>query len=205
MPPRSHAVEVIRVAHGVAAPAAGDRVAPEEPLEIRVAGDTLALTMRTPGDDRELALGFLFAEGFIASIDDVSGVAHCGRADDPAYGNTLEVTAAPGVYIDVDARSPARRGTLTTAACGVCGRRTLDDLVSDHVRSGGTAVVVSHDVTRMAHVCDHVVLLRDGRVHADGPRDEVLTQQKLSEAFDADVQVTGTGEALAVRIPDAPA
>ena len=130
MPPRSHAVEVIRVADGLAAPAARDLVAPEEPLEIRVAGEPIALTMRTPGDDRELALGFLFAEGFITSIDDVSAVAHCGRADDPAYGNTLEITAAPGVYIDVDARSPARRGTLTTAACGVCGRRTLDDLLA---------------------------------------------------------------------------
>ncbi len=102
-------------------------------------------------------------------------------------------------------RSPLLLLDEADADLDLVGRRTLDDLVSDHVRSGGTAVVVSHDVTRMAHVCDHVVLLRDGRVHADGPRGEVLTQQKLSEAFDADVQVTGTGEALAVRIPDAPA
>lgn len=143
MPPRSHAVEVIRVADGLAAPAARDLVAPEEPLEIRVAGETLALTMRTPGDDRELALGFLFAEGFITSIDDVSGVAHCGRADDPAYGNTLEITAAPGVYIDVDARSPARRGTLTTAACGVCGRRTLDDLLAARAPVAAGATVAA--------------------------------------------------------------
>src|SRR5687767_4059167 len=57
-----------------------DDVAIEEPLEIRVAGDPLAITMRTPGDDRELTLGFLYAEGVIASIEDVGSVAHCGRA-----------------------------------------------------------------------------------------------------------------------------
>ncbi|MCX6431450.1 MAG: ABC transporter ATP-binding protein, partial [Actinobacteria bacterium] len=102
-------------------------------------------------------------------------------------------------------RSPLLLLDEADADLDLVGRRTLDDLVSDHVRSGGTAVVVSHDVTRMAHVCDHAVLLSDGRVHADGPRDEVLTQHQLSAAFDADVRVTGTGETVAVRIPNAPA
>ncbi len=130
MPSRTHHPEVVRVVDGVAAARERDAVAAEEPLEIRVAGDTLAVTMRTPGDDRELALGFLFAEGFITSADDVSSIAHCGRPGEPGWGNTLEVTAAPGVVIDVDARAPARRGTLTTSACGVCGRRTVDDLLA---------------------------------------------------------------------------
>lgn len=130
MAKRSHPVEVVRVTAGLAAPLARDVVAVEEPLEIRVAGETFAVTMRTPGDDRELAIGLLFSEGLIASVDDLSAIAHCARADDLAQGNVLEVTPAPGVFIDLDARAPSRRGTLTTSACGVCGRRTVDDLLA---------------------------------------------------------------------------
>ena len=59
-----------------------DDVAVEEPLEIRVAGDPVSITMRTPGADRELALGFLFAEGVITSVDDVGSVAHCGKPNE---------------------------------------------------------------------------------------------------------------------------
>jgi iron complex transport system ATP-binding protein len=81
------------------------------------------------------------------------------------------------------------------------GRRTLDELVTGHVRSGGTAVVVSHDLTRMAHVCGHVVLMRAGRVHAAGPRADLLTQELLSEAYDADVRVIGVGNEMSIRIP----
>jgi FdhD protein len=107
-----------------------DTVIVEEPLEIRIAGDTLAVTMRTPGHDRELALGFLVSEGIVRSIDDVGSVAHCGRTGDEGRFNTIDVTPAPGVALDIDKTSAARRGTLTTAACGVCGRLSIDDLLA---------------------------------------------------------------------------
>src|SRR5262245_20997217 len=97
-------------------------VASEEPLEIRVAGDALALTMRTPGDDRFLALGFLFAEGIISSLSDVGSVFHCGRSDEPRYGNAIEVTPGPGVHLDGAMLSRTRRVGITVSACGVCGR-----------------------------------------------------------------------------------
>jgi FdhD protein len=106
-----------------------DAVVVEEPLEIRIAGDTVAITMRTPGNDRELVLGFLWAEGIIHHAGDVSAIAHCGRPDDEGYGNTVEVTLAPGVKFDPDA-TPTRRGTISTSACGVCGRRTIDDMLA---------------------------------------------------------------------------
>jgi FdhD protein len=101
----------------------------EEPLEIRVAGDAVALTMRTPGDDRQLALGFLFAEGVIASLADVGSVYHCGRSDDPRYGNAIEVVPGPGARLDFDALSRTRRVGVTQSACGVCGRDGIDDLL----------------------------------------------------------------------------
>ncbi|MDQ3263223.1 MAG: formate dehydrogenase accessory sulfurtransferase FdhD [Myxococcota bacterium] len=106
-----------------------DPVVVEEPLEIRVHGDTVAITMRTPGNDRELAAGFLFAEGVIASSDDIGSVRHCGRPGDEGFGNTLEFTPASGVSFDPDRLQLSRRGTLTSSACGVCGRTSIEDLV----------------------------------------------------------------------------
>lgn len=107
-----------------------DLVAVEEPLEIRVAGETFAVTMRTPGHDEELALGFLFGEGLVTSRRDVGKIAHCGSVEDTGRENTLDVTAAPGTAFDVERVGGLRRGTLTTASCGVCGRRSIDDLLA---------------------------------------------------------------------------
>jgi FdhD protein len=121
--------EVRRISAGALQGASEDDVVLEEPLEIRAAGETLAVTMRTPGHDRELAVGFLYAEGVIASRDDISRVAHCGRPDQEGFGNTIDVAPAAGAEFDVDRVSLTRRGTLTTAACGVCGRRSVQDVI----------------------------------------------------------------------------
>jgi FdhD protein len=107
-----------------------DELAVEEPLEIRVDGETLAVTMRTPGHDEELALGLLLAEGIVSSLEQVGSVARCGQLNAPGYGNAIEVRSAPGRPLDLEARDSARRGTLTTSACGVCGRQSIDDLVA---------------------------------------------------------------------------
>jgi FdhD protein len=114
---------------GDAGESAEDDVAVEAPLEIRLGGETLAITMRTPGDDRELALGFLLAEGVIASLADVGGAAHCGRPGDEGYGHTLDVQPGPGAALDAAEHPSLRRGTLTTSACGVCGRKSIEDLL----------------------------------------------------------------------------
>lgn len=129
------AVQVTRVDPGAAdaREVRDDQVVVEEPLAIRIAGEALSVTMRTPGADAELVLGFLWAEGIIRSRDDVSSIAHCGRPGDAERRNTVEVTLAPGVRTpldDVDAPLFARRGSITTSACGVCGRRSIDDLLA---------------------------------------------------------------------------
>ncbi len=126
--PGARTVDVTRAGPGGRA-AAEDGVAVEEPLEIRVAGETLAITMRTPGHDRELALGFLLAEGVIAALDDVGSVAHCGRTGDAARFNAIDVIPAPGARLALPGER-VRRGTLSTSACGVCGRQTIDDLLA---------------------------------------------------------------------------
>lgn len=106
------------------------QIAIEEPLEIRVAGETVAITMRTPGNDHELVLGFLLAEGLVERARDLGRVFHCGRPGEEGYGNVMDATAAPGVSLDVERLGLSRRGTLTTSACGVCGRRSIDDLLA---------------------------------------------------------------------------
>jgi FdhD protein len=91
-----------------------DVVAIEEPLEIRVDGAPLAVTMRTPGDDEELALGFLYGEGLI------DGPRPAGLTDDLA-NNIVDVT---GPLI----RDPGARSFYTTSSCGVCGKGALEEV-----------------------------------------------------------------------------
>ena len=101
-----------------------DAIAVERPMEIRVDGRALAVTLRTPGHDRELALGFLAGEGVIASAAGVAGVreteADCSDAPD-----LVEVTLAPGTVVDW---TRLERHFAATAACGLCGRAHLDAL-----------------------------------------------------------------------------
>ncbi|MDH5492521.1 MAG: formate dehydrogenase accessory sulfurtransferase FdhD [Myxococcales bacterium] len=107
-----------------------DALVREEPLEIRVAGEVVAVTMRTPGDDHELALGFLFAEGLILRAGEVGKIAHCGSPLEEGWGNVIDVLPAPGRTLDGGLLERSLRGTWTSSACGVCGRRSIDDLLA---------------------------------------------------------------------------
>ncbi len=104
-----------------------DAIAVEEPLEIRVHGSALAVTMRTPGHDVELAAGFLVSEGVISRGDDFARAIHCGGpgtggADGNTY-NVLDLTLAPGVPLP----SPdIARNFYTTSSCGVCGTASIE-------------------------------------------------------------------------------
>ena len=97
----------------------------EEPLEIRVNGAAVTVTMRTPGSDIELAQGFLLTEGVIAGRDDVLTIRYCGGKDGSGRNtyNVLDVTLAAGVPMpDLD----VTRNFYTTSSCGVCGKASLD-------------------------------------------------------------------------------
>jgi FdhD protein len=107
-----------------------DAVAVEEPLEIRVDGEPVATTMRTPGADADLALGLLFAEGILAGAADVSVVTHCGRPGEEGYGNVIDVRSAAGLHLDPERILEGSRFVRATSACGVCGRRAIDGLLA---------------------------------------------------------------------------
>jgi FdhD protein len=108
---------------------APDLILCEEPLEIRALGEPLVTTMRTPGDDHKLAVGFLFAEGLIRSLDDLLTVTHCGRLGEEGYGNVLDIIPANHIDLSLGERL-ARRGTISTSSCGVCGRQNIQQLLS---------------------------------------------------------------------------
>lgn len=80
------------------------------------------------------------------------------------------------------------------------GRRTVDAAARDHAARGNTVVVVSHDVTRISHACDRVLLMRHGRVLAHGPREQVLTEELLTETFETAVRVVPDDSGVVVRV-----
>jgi FdhD protein len=111
-----------------------DRVAVEEPLEIRLGygapegrtASSISITMRTPGNDAELAVGFLFSESIIQSTDDVMNVEHSGpSAPDTSNHNIIRVDLAAHVDVDLER---LQRNFYTTSSCGVCGKSSLDAL-----------------------------------------------------------------------------
>jgi len=107
-----------------------DRVAVEEPMEVRVNGASFAVIMRTPGADRDLAAGFLLAEDVVRSADEIGTIAYCDDDDvaEEARNNILNVTVIGDAVGRLVARLGERRQVMMTASCGLCGRRTIASL-----------------------------------------------------------------------------
>src|ERR671929_1761307 len=154
----------VRGAHAlVRAPGLDDEVAVEEPLEIRVGGRPLAVTMRTPGHDEELALGFLLGEGLI------DGVRAAGPPADLA-ANTVEV-AGPLL------REPDARSFFTSSSCGVCGKGALEEVAvtCGPVQEG--PVLPRDLVASLPDLLRQPTFARTGGLHATGlftPAGELL-------------------------------
>ena len=111
-----------------------DHVAVEEPLEIRLGYSTpdgrairsISITMRTPGHDAELAVGFLYSESIVSSASDIASVEVCGpAAPDSGNHNVIRVELGPDVSVDL---GRLQRHFYTTSSCGVCGKTSLDAL-----------------------------------------------------------------------------
>ena len=120
-------VRVTRVGR-LASGRAEDVAAIEEPLEVRLHGRPFAVIMRTPGADRELAAGFLLAEGVIRSAADLGAVEHCHHPHHPHLHNIVDVYLIGDAAARLDEMLAGRRNILTTSSCGLCGRVTIDSL-----------------------------------------------------------------------------
>lgn len=129
----SLAIDINKVSDG-SQHSVADQVAVEEPLEIRLGYSTpdgratrsISITMRTPGFDAELAVGFLFSEAIIHNVGDVAAVETCGPpAPDSGNHNVIRVELSPDVSVDL---GRLQRHFYTTSSCGVCGKTSLDAL-----------------------------------------------------------------------------
>ncbi|WP_338778110.1 formate dehydrogenase accessory sulfurtransferase FdhD [Streptomyces sp. DG1A-41] len=161
---------VMRLTEGRRA-ARADMLAAEEPLEIRVGGRPLAITMRTPGDDFDLARGFLVSEGVVGFASEIAAVRYCAgaTADGGNTFNVLDVALSPGV----EPPGPSvERSFYTTSSCGLCGKASLDavratsrwSVDADPLRLTPEVIATLPDTLRAAQK----VFDRTGGLHAAG-------------------------------------
>ncbi|MFN2538927.1 MAG: formate dehydrogenase accessory sulfurtransferase FdhD [Mycobacteriales bacterium] len=99
-----------------------ESLAVEEPLELRVAGTALTVTMRTPGDDMDLAAGFLVAEGAVKTSTDIVTMRYCGGKDDDGLQTYNQLD------LELAVPAPTPRAFATTSACGVCGSDSIEEV-----------------------------------------------------------------------------
>ncbi len=151
---------------GDAATAKDDAVAVEEPLEIRLAGLSVAVTMRTPGDDFDLALGFLFTEGIIRSLADVASIAYCVDEEEHT-GNIVNLNPHRPDLID-----PTRwqRNFFSTSSCGICGKASIDTIMQECRSILGAAAVAHKVLYRLSDQLrtEQGVFAATGGIHAAG-------------------------------------
>jgi FdhD protein len=173
--------QVTRVTVGETPSVETDTLAAEEPLEMRIAGQPLAVTMRTPGDDMDLLAGYLVGEGVIRARDDLSEMRFCAGTDAEGRNtfNVLDATLGPDVP---PVATSLQRSVLTTSACGICGKSSIDDvevtspyqLAADEVSVDAAWIVSLPDRVRTAQR----VFDRTGGLHAaalfDVASDELL-------------------------------
>ncbi len=186
----THAVDISKVRNG-RSQAVADSVAVEEPLEVRLgytapdgrATRSISITMRTPGDDRELAAGFLFGESIVHDAADISGIETCGPpAPDTGNYNTVHVELGPDVKVDI---GRLQRHFYTTSSCGVCGKTSVEAL-----RAVGVAPMSGNDSTFSK---DLLIQLPDKLRAAQATFDETGGLHAAA-AFDADGELVVTRE-----------
>jgi FdhD protein len=161
---------VVRLVDGKASEPV-DTLAAEEPLEIRVNGRSLVVTMRTPGDDFDLAAGFLVSEGVVRRADEIAGIRYCAgaTADGVNTYNVVDVVLAAGV---APPDPSLERNFYTTSSCGLCGKASLDavrtvaawSVRDDPIRLDPAVVSTLPDTLRAAQR----VFDRTGGLHAAG-------------------------------------
>jgi len=108
-----------------------DVAAAEEPLDVRLHGRSFAVIMRTPGEDKALAAGFLLSERIIRSFDEVGAIEHCRHPDQTKAHHVVDVYLVGGAAARVPAMLEQRRQVIANSSCGVCGRSTIDELLGE--------------------------------------------------------------------------
>ena len=160
-----------------------DLVAVEEPMEVRVNGESFAVIMRTPGADRDLAAGFLLAEDVIRGADEIGAIEYCQDVTDEGRDNTINVTVIGDAVPRLAARLGERRQVTMTSACGLCGRRTIESLQSRVASVAGNWQVSAGLIAALPDRlrASQSVFESTGGLHAAGLFDRSGTLQVMAE------------------------
>jgi FdhD protein len=165
--PESKPVKIQRWRENTLYPAITDMVAIEEPLEIRVRGRSIAVTMRTPGHDEELAAGFLVTENVIHQQSDITEIAHCHKGRQEHLGNTLNVFLSPTVEVDFQRFT---RHFFTNSSCGLCGKSRIEDINQQFAPITSEAIVAAQTLAQLPNKLQAAQTTFDetGGLHAAG-------------------------------------
>jgi len=147
-----------------------DELTEEEPLEIRIRGRAISVTMRTPGHDGELAAGFLLSEGVIHKAEDVLEIQPCDRNE---FGNIINVQLAPEVATDF---ARLTRHVFAASSCGLCGKATIDSIRAAYlaIARSDVPVVSTSVLSQMPEIMRQTqsTFERTGGIHAAALFDE---------------------------------
>lgn len=144
-----------------------DSVVNEEPLEIRVEGRCIAMTMRTPGHDEELAAGFLLTEGLISRRDQIVAISPCLSAGPESFGNIINVFVSAECSIDWERLSGR---IYATASCGICGKSSVSEIRKSFPGIEGGPRIAPGFIDRLSGQLRsaQIVFSETGGIHAAG-------------------------------------
>ncbi|MEA2624003.1 MAG: FdhD protein [Candidatus Binatota bacterium] len=178
----THSVSLLRIDGGQRT-LREDVVAREEPLEIRIAGASLAVVMRTPGNDEDLVRGFLMTEGIVRDLAEVESIAHCSVAPDPdAVDNIVQVRLRAGVTLDLER---FRRNLYATSSCGICGKATIERVLRNSLPLADSTPVDVTVFPRLPHLLrqSQAAFSATGGLHAaalfDGSGDMLVIREDV--------------------------
>jgi FdhD protein len=145
-----------------------DQLAGEEPLEVRLGGQPLTVMMRTPGDERELALGFLFGEGIIRTAADVRSITVLPNGEHPHLENVLDIELVPGAP-GVDRRW--QRNFLSASSCGLCGVSSIEAIHQAAPPLPDNELIIDREIIYGLDArlrSEQAIFARTGGLHAAG-------------------------------------
>ena len=163
----SHRARVLRFGEEAGA-RVDDQLAAEEPLELRVSGRALTVMMRTPGHERELALGFLFSEGIIRSVADVTALEVVPNGEHPELENVIDLQLAPDAP-GIDRRW--QRNFLSASSCGLCGVSSIEAIHESAPPLPDGELIIEPEVIYSLDArlrAEQAIFARTGGLHAAG-------------------------------------
>jgi FdhD protein len=173
----SRSEAIIRYEAGKLSPERPDQVAAEEPLEIRVEGHSIAVVMRTPGHDRELAAGFLLTENLVRAAADIFDITRCGTGSED---NVVNVTLRNPASFD-----PAKltRNVFSSSSCGVCSKATIEAVRQSFPRITSTSQIRAETLLRFPEALreKQETFNQTGGLHACALFDLAGTLQEVRE------------------------